>query len=303
MFDAVSGHLGRRLSGNARGALWILLAALAFSGMSALIKLLGSDIHSVEIAFFRSLFGLLLLSPFMAGRNFGALSTKRVSLHMMRVAFGIVTMVATFHALTHMELASATAVFFSNSLFMIPLAVIFLGEGVRWSRWAATLAGFCGVLMILRPGPEGIAPAAASALLAAAAGAVVLTTVKKLSATERPVTVMLWFAVAAVPVSFGPALAVWVTPTAEQFALLLVMGALGTAGQYFTIRAYRVGEATVVTPFNYCQLLFAGLVGYAVFGEVPDAWTWAGAGVIVGSNLYLITRGSAGRPANAVDPT
>ncbi|MEO5374084.1 MAG: DMT family transporter [Alphaproteobacteria bacterium] len=275
-------------SGNVRGALWLLLAAMSFSAMSALIKLLGAEIHSLEIAFFRSLFGLLILSPFLARRNFGMLSTRRVGLHLARVGFGIVTMMATFHALTHMQLASATAIFFTSSLFMIPMALVFLGEGVAWSRWLATLAGFGGVLMILRPGPEGLSTAAVAALIAALSGAVVLTTVKKLSDTERPVTVMLWFAVAAVPVSLGPALAVWTTPTTGQYVLLLVMGALGTFGQYFTIRAYRVGEATVVTPFNYFQLLFSGCVGFVMFSEIPDAWTWAGAAVIIGSNLFVL---------------
>lgn len=287
MSDALSHRLARRLSGNVRGALWLLATAAAFSALNGLVKHLGDRIHPFEIAFFRSVFGLILLAPYMVRHNFAILSTRRVGLHIARVAFGVFTMLASFYAMTHMVLATAMAVFFANTLFVIPLAVFLLHERVPWPRWLATAIGFCGVLIVLRPGAGSLELAALAAVAAAATNAVVLVTVKMLADTERPVTVMLWFTVAAVPASLLPALPFWVTPDWTELTLLAATGVLGTAGQYWMIRAYRVGEATAVTPFVYFQLPFAAVIGFFGFGEVPDGWTFVGAAVIAATGLYL----------------
>ncbi|MBF0094568.1 MAG: DMT family transporter [Alphaproteobacteria bacterium] len=301
MFARLSPWLENRLSANVRGAIWLSLAAVLFSLMSAGIKVLGADFDSFEIVFFRCLFGLLTLTPFLWRYRTAALVTRQSGLHAIRIAFGIVTMFATFYALTHMHLATATAVFFANTLFVIPIAVAFLNESVHWRRWLATLVGFGGVMMILRPGPVGIDLASLSAIVAAVSGAGVLTLLKKLSATEKPLTTMLWFTLVSVPVTFVPALMVWKTPDLGQLGLLALVGALGSGGQYLAIRAYGAGEATAVSPFNYLQLPLSGILGVLVFAESPDAWTWAGSAVILAANLYLCAPPPALSPDKSPD--
>lgn len=300
MFARISQGLESRLSGNTRGALWLCLAAVLFSLMSAVIKNLGTALDSLEIVFFRCLFGFATLVPFVWRSRMAAVVTRQSGQHALRIGFGLITMFATFYALTHLHLATATSVFFSNTLFVIPLAVLFLKETVPWQRWLATLVGFGGVLIVLRPGPMGIDAASLAAIIAAIAGAGVLTMLKKLSATEKPITTMLWFTLISIPASLGPALVVWKTPTPEQFLLLALVGVLGSGGQYLAIRAYGVGEATVVSPFNTLQVPLTGLLGFLMFAERLDVWAWVGAGVIVGANIYLcVSSGTDGHARSA----
>ncbi|MHA1569414.1 MAG: DMT family transporter, partial [Alphaproteobacteria bacterium] len=124
---------------------------------------------------------------------------------------------------------------------------------------------------------------------------VVTVIIKKLSETERPVTIMFYFGITSTTVAAIPAAAVWRTPTLSEIALLMLIGALGATAQVCTIRAYRVGEASAITPFDYSRLLFAGLLGVIFFAEIPDLWTLAGAGIIVASTLYIARREALAR--------
>ncbi|WP_185961396.1 DMT family transporter [Telmatospirillum sp. J64-1] len=279
------------LSGNMRGALWMLAAAASFASMNGLIKGLGQEMHAFEIAFFRALFGLLLVAPFAMRGGIGMVKTKKPHLHLLRAVLGVTAMITSFYAFTQLPLAAVTAILFTKPLFMIVLAVLFLGEVVRWRRWAATLVGFIGMLVILQPwSGMGLGPAALWAVLSAFAMAGALAMVKKMTETERPATMLFWFTVAATVVSAIPAAMVWQTPTGGQLALLVLIGALGSAGQYLAVRAYRVGEATLVTPLDYFQLLFAGVIGYWAFSEMPGIWTAVGAAIIVASTFYILRR-------------
>lgn len=279
------------LSPNVRGALWMVGSAIAFSLMGALIKILGQELHGFQIAFFRALFGLIAVLPLMFGQGgIAILRTAHWKLHAFRVVVGTAAMLCIFYAITQMELATATAIAYARPLFLVVLAVLFLGEAVRWRRWAATVVGFLGVLLILRPGAEAVQPAALVALAAAFFMAVAMVCIKKLSGTDRPLAVLVWFAVGTVVTSFLPALWVWQTPTWEMLGLAALMGGLGSLGQYAVIRAFRVGEATAVVPFDYSQIPFAWAWGFLLFAEQPSMWTWVGAAIIVASNIYIVHR-------------
>jgi len=199
-------------------------------------------------------------------------------------------MLCTFYALANLPLATAVTILFAKPLFMIVLAVLFLGETVRWRRWLATAVGFAGVLLMVRPAGGGEAGPAMVALLAALLTAVVLVLIKKMTATERPAAVLFYFSVSASIGTLGPALAVWTTPPPMEFALLLAMGAFGSLGQYFGIRAFHAGEATAVAPVDYSTLLFSGLIGYVAFAEIPDRETVIGGAIVVTSTLYIVIR-------------
>ncbi|MDP6708938.1 MAG: DMT family transporter [Alphaproteobacteria bacterium] len=282
------GHLGR-LAPNVQGALWVLAAALAFTTMGTIVKILGRDFDSWQLAFFRALFGLMAVLPFIARVGWGAVKTRRLPLHLMRAFGGAAAMFCGYYTLTHLAFADAVSISYARTLFLIPLAVLFLGEVVRGRRWTATAIGFLGVVIMVRPAGE-IEPATFVAILGAFLVAAVTVMIKKLSQTERPETLIFYFGCISTTLALIPALMVWRGPTPAELALLMLMGAAGAAGQYCMIRGYKVGEATAVIPFDYARLLLAGIVGYLVFAEAPDLWTILGACVIVASTLYIALR-------------
>lgn len=303
-------HRLKALPPNLRGALWMLAAALVFSAMEATIKALGQTMSSFQIAFFRCAFGGLAVLPFVLRAGPSAFRTRRPLGHLGRAAAGYTAMALSFYALTQLPLADATALGFTRPLFMVVLAVIFLGEQIRWRRWTATAVGFCGVLIMVRPGHAVIDIATAAAAASAFFVALVGVLIKRLSETERPETIIFYFTLTSSLMSLGPALYVWRDPTWLELAVLIAIGAGGSLGQYFSIRSYRIAEATAVDPVDYSRLLFATVIGLLVFSELPDLWTFAGAAVIVASTLYIARRearlgrpvvaGSAGPPSSAV---
>ena len=169
-------------------------------------------------------------------------------------------------------------------------AVMFLGESVRWRRWSATVAGFLGVVVMLRPGAAEFDPAMLVALMQALAIAAAVTLVKRMPMSESNLTVLLYFAVISTLGTLGPALWVWRTPTWEEAGLAALMGLLGVGSQAAIVKGYRTGEASAAAPFDYSRLLFATLFGFVLFSEVPDAWTIMGAGIVVASTVYIARR-------------
>lgn len=278
------------LPGNVRGAFWILAASILFSIMSAAVKTVGARLDIFQIAFFRCLVGLLVILPFMVRAGPHVFRTRRPVLHVVRSLTGLVAMFCGFYAITHLPLADATAITFAKPLFMIILAVLFLGEVVRWRRWSATIIGFLGVLIMINPGENGLDPAMAAALAGTLCVAVVVVLVKRLSATEAPLTILFTFGIVSTLASTVPAALVWQAPTWAEFGLMVLIGSLGASGQFCMIRGFRVGEATAVVPFEYSQLLFAGIFGYVLFGNIPTQNTLAGAVLIVASTLYIALR-------------
>jgi len=286
------------LSGNARGVLFMLLSAVSFSVMGGMIKLVGEELHSFQVVFFRCVFGLMVLLPFIRREGLGIYRTKRAGMHSLRVVFGILAMFCLFHAITHMELAAAITITYARPMFMIVLAILVLHETVRWRRGLATAVGFVGVMVVMRPDPAALDVNALTALASAALIASALTMVKMLSATERPLSILMWFATGAVLASFGPAVWVWRWPEPTTWLLLMAIGAAASLGQYLAVRAYREGEATLVTPFDYSQILWATVIGVLLFAEIPDGWTLVGAGIIIASAMYIFYReAQLGQPA------
>ncbi len=285
-------------SDNRRGALWMLIAALTMTLQSAIVKDLGATIDSFEIAFFRGLFGSLLVLPVAMRRLRMRDLSHNLGLHTGRAIAGAGSLICTFYAFTAMPLADATAIMFTMPMFMIVLAVPFLGETAGWGRTTATLIGFLGVIVVVRPGTAAFDPVSLIALLGALLHAVVGVFVKKMARVEPPELIMLYFSLFAMVVFLVPTFYVWHTPTPVELALLGVVAVLGIVNQVCFIAACRIGEMTVVAPLDYSRLLFAGILGYAVFGEVPDELAALGALVIVASGFLILRSSAALRRAN-----
>lgn len=285
---------GFRLSPNHRGALWMLAAGLGFTVNGALVKVLGNQgLDAYQIAFFRSAVALLVVLPLLWRIGWGRLRSQHPWLHLARVIFGVGAMVCGFYALTRLPLADVTALGFTTPLFATVLAVIFLGELVRWRRWTATLIGFLGVIIMVRPGAGSFDPAALVALGMALGIAIAVVLVKRLPSGESQIAMLFYFGIGSTLITAPPALLVWQTPSGLQVLLLAGVGVLGLASQAMIIHAFRTGEASFVAPFDYSKLLAAGLIGFFVFAEVPDLWTLMGAAIIVGATLYIARRESA----------
>ncbi len=279
-----------QLSGDSRGALWMIASGVGFSVMAVGIKLLGDRLDSFQIAFFRVLIGLLAILPLVAGVGLAPLRTRHLRVHFARGVLGLTAMYCSYYAIARMPLADYTALSFTKPLFATVLANVVLGEIVRWRRWTATAIGFAGVLLMVRPGAGTFEPAALAALADAFSIAFLVTLVKRLPPRETPLGMLFYFGIFATVLSVGPALYAWQSPTSYEWALLLGVGVLGALSQSFWIRAFRAGEASVVAPFDYLRLPIAALIGFIGFAELPTPWTYIGAGVIVASTVYIAHR-------------
>jgi drug/metabolite transporter (DMT)-like permease len=258
--------------------------------MSALVKGLGERLDSFQLAFFRSLFGLLTVLPFALVAGVGVLRTRRLGLHLARGLAGTVAMMCGFYALTHLTLAGATAIGFTTPLFLTVLASVVLHEVVRWRRWSATAFGFLGVLVMFRPGQGVLELAAFAALFGALCVATVRLLIKRLAATEGSLTMLVYLGLISTTVTAVPAAFVWQNPTLVEIALLVLLGCVSSATQIFMIRGYSIGEASALAPFEYARLPFAAFYGFLLFAEIPDLYTMAGALMIVGATLYIARR-------------
>lgn len=288
---AAVGSSWRSLSPNVRGALWLLLSTMLFAAVNGVVRGLGGTLHSTVIAFFRCFFGLLVILPFLMRRGVLPFATEKLWLHFLRIAVGVGGMLTSFYAMAHLPLATAVSLTFTKPLFMIVLAVLFLGETVRWRRSVATVIGFGGVIVMVDPF-SGLSLEAAFiwGLISAMLLAAVLVCIKILSNSEKPVTMLFYFTLGAMVGTFIPATFVWSMPTWGQLCWMAFMGSAASAGQYFAVRAYRVAEATAITPIDYCQLLFSGLIGFIIFNEIPSTETALGAAIIVASTFYIVNR-------------
>ena len=281
---------GMSLTAPVRGALWMCGAVVAFAAMITLVRILSADFHAFQTVFFRTAFGLVAMLPWLLGRGFGALRTQRLGLHALRAAVGMAAMTLWFTTLALLPLAEATALSFTAPVFTSVLAVLFLGEVMRLRRWTATAIGFLGALIIVRPGVEAVDPAAVLAIVTALTWATSSIIVKVLARTDEPAAIVTYMTLFLTPLSLIPALFVWQPFGAADLALFVLLGAVGSLGHFCLARSLATTEATLVMPFDYLRLPLVAVGAYALFGEVPDLWTWIGGAVIAGSSLYIAQR-------------
>jgi len=281
----------RSLPGNFRGVFWVLLSAFSFIVLQSLTKLLGGKFDSIQVAFFRAVFGGIAVLPFIYTRGMSAFHTKNLPYHIGRAVFGAMAIFLMVFAVIHMPLADATVLGFTRALFLIILAVIFLGEKIRWRRWTATIVGFSGVVLMLRPGDETFQMAAFSAVGASVCFGAAHVCIKKCTnQKDHPLTVQSYYWVFATSLTLLPAIWFWTTPSLNEWGLLILMGVVSGIAQIFTAYSLNAGEATFVAPFDFTRLIWAVFFGIVFFGESLGLYTVLGASVIVGSNVYIAHR-------------
>ena len=275
---------------NVRGILWMLLAVTLLTSMFVVVKHMAEELPVFVVALARTFFSLCMLLPWLVRVGMSGIRTTRHGLHFVRSFFGIAAFVFVVFALEDLILADAMVLAFTSPFWSILIGIIALGEAIRGHRVAATIVGFCGVIMIVKP-QGGVEPAMLLALGGAVLTSLAMISMKSLSSTEPPTRIVFYFMFFGTLIMLPPAALTWQTPTLIQFGWLLLAGVLGAAGQEFLARAYDAGEVSIVAPFDFMRLPIAALLGYIAFSELPDAWSIAGTVVIVAAALYLLRRG------------
>jgi len=280
----------RRLPPNVQGALWLVSGGFIFTSTSAMIRLLSTQVESVQTAFFRAVISVILLLPMIAAGRVKPWQSKRIVGHFWRTAMGTGSMVLGFYAVSMLPLADATAIAFSQPLFSVVVAALVLGEKVRWRRWSATVIGFAGVLIMARPGEGSLQLGALVALANAAAVSISILLVRRLSDSETPLMILTQFAIWSTLLLAVPAIWVWRWPDPWGWVLAIGVSASATIGQYFWVQAFKAGEMSAVAPFEYLRLPFAVFMGWLVWGQMPEIWTYVGAAIVIASALYIAQR-------------
>lgn len=270
-----------------------LVTAFLLAVMFALVKLAATrGVTVVESLFYRQCGSAVAAAAFVAaGPGFASLRTKRVWAHVSRMALGVVAMGLNFLAMILLPLAEATAIGFTVPIFSTVLAALLLGEATGKWRWGAVAAGFAGVLLIIQPGSGDVPAAGASVALAAALlTASVTIVIRRLGATEKASTTVFWFAISSL-VPLG--LLMLRYANMHDAVTWLIIGGLALSGglaQLTLTGALRLAPVALVMPMDYTSLLWATLLGALIFGQLPTAWTWVGAPVIVASGLIIVWR-------------
>jgi drug/metabolite transporter (DMT)-like permease len=270
----------------------LILASTVFLGASDVTaKYLSATLPSIEIAWIRFLvFALIMVPAMLPGSPLFALRTERPGLQVMRGVALLLSSLFFISGLRFLPIAEASATGFVAPLFVTALSIVFLGESVGVRRWLATAVGLIGVMIILRPGSGAFHPAAIFPIVSALAWACTLIMTRMMSGREHAITIMTYSSIVGVCVISALVPFVWVTPSWHDVLFGVFIGVASTAGQWIVVLAFRYADASVLAPFSYTQLVWVSILGFLVFGEVPDVWTVTGAAFIVASGLYTAHR-------------
>lgn len=282
-----------RLPRNTRGALWMLTSAGTFTVMTTLIKFLGDDYPASLQAFYRQAAALLILLPVILRDPIATFRTSRPGIVLFRSTVGTVAMILAFYAYQKLPLADANALSFTRTLWVVPLAAFVLKEPVGTRRITATIVGFVGVLLMLQPAARSeLGWPAAAGLVSSFLAATTITGMKVMTRDHSTTTLLAWSAVLGFLFTIPPALLVWRWPAMLDLGLLAAMGAFGLLTQTCYIKGMSYGDAAVMAPLDYTRLVFAAVLGYALFGDIPSSLIMIGAAIVIASTLYITLRES-----------
>lgn len=291
---ATNSNMGRNAQPeNIQGILWALLATGLFASVAAMAKFAVTEFHVLQILFFRQIVVFLSTLPAITKEYPQSLKTKHPALHVVRLLGAFVALSTSIWAVAVLPLTTAITLAFAQVFFVALLATWFLKEPVGPHRIGAVIVGFIGVVVVMRPGVDGLINIYTFIPLAGATGAAfAVTSVRRLSQTESTATLLFYQATVVGLLAGIPLMWFWVTPDLFGFFYLLAMGVIATMGQWVGVKALRLGEASVIGNIQYTQLVYAAIFGYVFFSEFPDTNTLFGAAIIIGSALYMMHRES-----------
>jgi drug/metabolite transporter (DMT)-like permease len=284
--------------GNLRGIGFMLLTGLLFVGVTVIVRHLGTDMPAPQSAFIRYAFGTLMLAHVFWRLRADLRKPPRIwALYGARGILHAVGVSLWFYAMARIPIAEVTALGFTAPIFTTLGAALFLGEALTVHRVGAVLMGFGGAMVILQPGLQEVSLGQLAQLAAAPLFACSFLMAKRLTRVESSASIVALLSLFVTVALLPAALPVWRAPTLEELGWLLVVAALATAGHMTLTQAFRSADMAVTQPIQFFQLVWAALLGLALFGEQPELWTWVGGGMIVASATWIARHESRARPA------
>lgn len=269
---------------------FMVLAGAFFAAMHGTVRLISFELHPFVIAFFRNVFGFLVLVPLLVKGGLVLFRTHRFGLHLARAGVNSLSMLTWFTALSLIPLADATALNLTGPLFVTLGAMVAFGERVGVWRWTALGLGVVGALMVIRPGFEEVSLGALLTVTGTALAAISKLCAKSLTRTDDTTAIAFYVQFLMAPITLVPALFVWQTPNLEQLLILMIIGALGGVGHLFAVKAYAIADISFSEPLVFTRMVWATIFGYVAFSEVPDLWTWLGAITIIAATTIISYR-------------
>ena len=274
---------------------------ILFSIMVIFIRKASESLHILEVVFFRNLLALIVMLPIIKSIGLAAIKMNNTRLFFMRGFVGAIGMIAGFTCLTLIPLAQATAISFSQPLFITIGATIFLGEVIKARRIAAIIVGIIGMLIIVQPGFNSLSFGIMLAIISALALSVNALIVKKLTLTDTPHAIIIWMVVMLIPITLIPAIPVWEWPSLEAWLYLWGIAILGTLAHFSWTKSYALADITSLEPIGFIKLPIMALLGWMIFTEIPGTWTWVGGLIIFMSTIYISQREA--KASNSLKPT
>ena len=274
------------LSPAIKGAIWMTMSAIFFATQAGIVRHLAADFHFIEISFFRALFGIIIMLPWLARVGIGVLKTKHTKLYVTRGFLGTLAMYGYFGGISLIPLADATAISFTFPLFIALGGVLLLKEKAHTTRWIALFVGFAGTLIVIRPGFQEINIGVFMVIGAGVLVALSAMILKTALYDDLPDTAALYQTIYMLPFAFIGIFLVWDWPSWEQWIWAFALGAVSTTGQRLYSRAFTTGDVGSVTPFDFTRLPFVVAIGFVVFSELPDLFTILGGTVIFCAAIF-----------------
>lgn len=283
--------------GYLQGVFWIFVVSLVSNMNDILTRLVGNRLPSMEVAFFRFFFAVLTLLPFMIYYRKTAFKTNYPSLQGLRAILLFGAIASWCVGVTMIPLASVSTLALTVPIFVLPMAVVFLGEKVGWQRTVATLVGFSGILVVVMGGSnenESFLKAITTfnngtlyMIFACILFALSDILNKKMVIKESNLSMMFYIALGTTLFGLIPAYLVWQAPTLKELFFLFCLGAGANLILYFLLKAFAATDVSALAPYRYIELLSAGVFGFLLFQEIPGIWTLAGAAIIVPSTFAI----------------
>jgi drug/metabolite transporter (DMT)-like permease len=286
---AKKGFFGGR-SDSMIGISFALLSAFLLIINGAIGKQLGQELHPFFITFIRAFIMVLFLLPWIFRKGIGGVKTTRSGLQFVNGLFFALALFAWFWALPRIPLDLVTSVGFTAQTFAVLGAILFLGEKSAPWRWGGLLVGLVGALIIVRPGVDGISPGVLACLFSALCFAVTKILIKIITRTESPESVVFWQALWVAIIAFPVALFYWQTPNWEQSIWIIALSIVTIMNHFSITWAIKLADIGVIEPISFTRLIWAALVGYFLFGDVPNTFTLIGGAIVLASVVYIARR-------------
>ena len=274
--------------GYLQGVFWYVMISVVSVSNDVLMRFLGHRLDVIQIVFFRFLFSALSVAPFMLHRGLHFFKTPNPKLHVYRAIFGVGAIAAACYGVNLMPLSENTTISFTQPLFFLPLALLFLHEKVDKIRWIASILGFLGIVFIMRPGTDTFSLVAFVPMTSAFLFACLDILAKKMvTKQEHSMTMLFYFGLGTTIAAFIPLLFVWKAPSLHELFLLFLLGIGANLIQVCLFLAFRATEASALAHFRYVELIFSALMGFLLFQEIPTIWLVAGGSLIILSSVTV----------------